>query len=67
MKLRFDYTSDGYIEAIRYLKSIGRASDAERGFSSDGYSIVQLANDIYYKNNNCENCVLNDKCNCKND
>lgn len=65
MKPKFDYTGDGYVEATRYLKSIGREAEVDRGFSTDGYSVVQLANDIYYKNNDCENCVLNNKCNCK--
>jgi len=65
MENKFDYTTDGVIEALKYLKSIGRDKEAERGFSTDGYSVIQLANDIYYKNNNCDDCCLNDKCECK--
>jgi hypothetical protein len=65
MKNKFDYTTDGYVQAVQYLISVNKEKEIERGFSTDGYSVVQLANDTYYKNNNCNDCCLNDKCECK--
>lgn len=48
---KFDYTPEGYLDAKEYLKSIGEWDRVSKGgLSTDGYSIVQSANDIYKKN-----------------
>lgn len=52
MKDKFDYTSYGYQKACEYLKSIGEWEKASTtGFSTDGWSIVQYANDVWAKRN----------------
>ena len=49
---RFEQSSEGYLEAKEWLLNIGeweRVSTS--GFSTDGYSIVAAANDIYNSGN----------------
>lgn len=50
--MKFPYTQEGYLEAVKYLKSIGRWKyTSNHGQSVDGWSITQTANDLYAKNN----------------
>lgn len=44
---RFEYTTEGYLEAKKYLISVGKWKDAStKGFSVDGYSVVHYANSL---------------------
>jgi hypothetical protein len=65
MKNKFDYTTDGYVQAVQYLISVNKEKEIEKDPSPNGHSVIQLANYIYYKNSNCDDCCLNDKCECK--
>ena len=47
IKDKFPYTAEGCLSAIEYLKRIGREDVLTHGFSTDGWSIVLAANDIY--------------------
>jgi len=47
-KTKFDYTANGYKEAVEYLKSVGEYERVSKcGLSTDGYSIVHEANSIF--------------------
>lgn len=46
---RFEYTTGGYVRAKQYLINAGVYIDG--GFSTDGWSIVNLANDHYKTSN----------------
>lgn len=47
---KFEYTTEGHRKAVEYLKEIGRWDEIKnKGFSTDGYSIVHEANSIYNK------------------
>jgi hypothetical protein len=52
---RFEYTTEGYLEAKKWLQDIGewdRVSNqgfSNQGFSTDGWSITQTANIIWDK------------------
>ena len=49
---KFTFDETGYIEAKKYLQEIGVWENASKsGFSVDGYSIVERANNEYKKSN----------------
>jgi hypothetical protein len=49
--MKFAMNTNGYNEAKAYLISIGEWENAStRGFSVDGYSVVQFANSCWEKN-----------------
>lgn len=48
---QFEYSTNGYILAVKYLKDIGKWDTANKMWSTDGWSIVMFANDIWDKNN----------------
>lgn len=44
---KFPYTKEGYILALEYIKSLGKENEIEKGFSTDGFSIVYFANSLF--------------------
>ena len=46
---RFDYTPAGCTKAKAYLKEIGEEDAIQRERSTDGWSIVHLANHLWRK------------------
>ena len=46
---KFEYTTEGYNEAVKYLESIN--TSVSNSFSTDGWSVVELANYLYNLNN----------------
>lgn len=54
----FEYTAEGYRNARRWAKEIGRLDELDsrgNGFSTDGYSQVQQCNMWYNELNNNSN------------
>lgn len=48
MLQKFEYSIEGYMQAKKWLKSIGKWEEVStRGFSTDGWSIVAAANSIF--------------------
>lgn len=46
--VRFEYTSEGYLEAKQWLEEIKQWDRVSRyGFSTDGWSIVSEANSLW--------------------
>ena len=48
---KFEYTTEGYNEAVKYLESINTYDSVNNSFSTDGWSVVELANYLYNLNN----------------
>ncbi len=44
---QFEYNTDGHIKAINYLHKVNHFEKAQAGFSNDGWSVIQYANDVY--------------------
>lgn len=44
---KFAYTSEGFLEARDWLKQNGFWDESQKGFSTDGWSVVGFANDKY--------------------
>ena len=44
---KFPYTKEGYTLALEYIKSLGKENEIEKGFSTDGFSIVYFANSLF--------------------
>ena len=42
----FEYTTEGYIQAIEFLKETDSIHLIDKELSEDGYTVVNLANDI---------------------
>lgn len=53
-KPKFEYNTKGYEEALKYLKETGNYELTKSGFSTDGWSITLLANNIFESNNKTE-------------
>lgn len=48
---RFEYTTEGFLDAKKYLKKVGKWKYVStHGFSVDGWSIISEANSIYKQN-----------------
>jgi hypothetical protein len=45
----FQLTPSGYLQAEQFLKLVGKWEQSQRGFSNDGYSVVEFANSIMEK------------------
>lgn len=46
--MKFEYTSQGYLEAKQWLEGIGQWNRVSTyGFSTDGWSIVKEANSLW--------------------
>lgn len=44
---KFDMTQQGYNDAYTYLKKIGEVKLIDKEQSTDGYTIIALANSLY--------------------
>lgn len=51
MNDKFEYTLDGYCDAGEWLSLIGDNYPFEKGFSTDGYSVVHYANSVWERLN----------------
>lgn len=49
MSDKFELTTEGYLQAVEYLKSIGMYERYANSSQNDGYSITNAANCIYEK------------------
>lgn len=48
---KFEFTTQGYVDAVKYLKKIKKYKYVStHGFSTDGWSIIGTAN-VFYENN----------------
>jgi hypothetical protein len=48
---KFEMTPDGYQQAVKWLKENNLMHLVEKEQSTDGYTIVALANELYAKKN----------------
>mgnify|MGYP000564760787 CR=1 FL=1 len=64
MARKFSYNSEGFEEAKKYLKSVNHWTS--KLSTSDGFSIVSIANTHYSDHNDCDKCAVGSKCKCKN-
>lgn len=46
-ELKFPYTADGYLDAKKWLIENGFWNQSQKGFSTDGWSVIQFANDKF--------------------
>jgi len=44
MTPRFSMTPEGFAEAVAYLKKVGHLDDLQKEQSTDGYTLIHLAN-----------------------
>jgi hypothetical protein len=47
--MKFEFTPEGYQEAVRYLKRTNQYHKIASELSEDGYTVTALANDLWEK------------------
>ena len=51
MDQHFEFTSEGCRQAKKYLEDIDKLKELEKELSTDGWTLIMLANSFWEKNN----------------